>query len=114
MIRKALHPEYYRPEHPGPNPGDQDEILGADHIDHCVDAIRQSLMCSADISVLTWTWNENKRQNMEMGTILHTCRKFDKIQMWARKHAVYHNMDAGYREMNDPLDPSTWTDGFSG
>lgn len=39
MVRKALHPEYYKPHHPGPSPGDQDEILGTDHIDHCIDVI---------------------------------------------------------------------------
>ncbi|WYZ45800.1 hypothetical protein EsH8_IX_000025 [Colletotrichum jinshuiense] len=114
MIRQALHPEYYKPHHPGPNPGDEDEILGNDHIDHCVDAIRQSLTCNADISVLTWGWSKEKKKNLEMGTIVHTCRRFDKIQEWAREHAVYHIMDAGHREMNDPLDPETWIDGFTG
>ncbi|KAK3317707.1 hypothetical protein B0T19DRAFT_435447 [Cercophora scortea] len=114
MIRQALHPEYYKPHTPGPHPGEEDELLGHDHVDHCVDAIRQSLMCNADISVLTWRWNRKQKKNMEMGTILHTCRRFDKIQDWARKHAVYHNMDNEHREMNDPLDPDTWVDGFSG
>ncbi|KAK3689471.1 hypothetical protein B0T22DRAFT_440950 [Podospora appendiculata] len=74
----------------------------------------KSLMCNADISVLMWRWNKKQKKNMEMGTILHTCRRFDKIQEWARKHAVYHNMDNEHREMNDPLDPDTWVDGFSG
>lgn len=113
MIRKALHPEYYKPHTPGPNPGDQDELLGPDHIDHCVDAIRQSLMCTADVSVLVWTWNKKKKMNMEVGQIAHTCRKFDKIQEWARERAIYDGFDPAYRELNDPLDPDTWVNGFS-
>ncbi|KJR86044.1 uncharacterized protein SPSK_09941 [Sporothrix schenckii 1099-18] len=108
MVRKALHPEYYVPHTPGLHTGDEDELLGPHHIDHCIDAIRQSLMCSADISSLTWSWDEHRRRHMERGTVLHTCKRFDKIQEWARAHTVRMPFDATYRERNDPLDPETW------
>jgi DNA mismatch repair ATPase MutS len=114
MIRKALHPEYYHPHNPGPNPHDQDELLGVDHIDHCVDAIRQSLMCTADVSVLVWRWNKKRQQNMEVGQIAHTCRNFEKIQAWAKERAVYSGFDEWFREPNDPLDSDTWVGGFQG
>ncbi|EFX04069.1 hypothetical protein CMQ_997 [Grosmannia clavigera kw1407] len=114
MIRKALRPDYYKPHLPGPQPGDEDELLGPQHIDHCVDALRQSLMCNADISVLVWGWHQGRQRHTERGTILHTCKRFDKIHEWARQHAVYEAMDNGFREMNDPLDPSTWEGGYHG
>ena len=114
MVRKALHSEYYRPHNPGPNPGDQDELLGPDHVDHCIDAIRQSLMCSSDVSVLVWKWNKKWQRSLEVGQIVHTCRRFDKIQAWAKERAIYGGFDADYREANDPLDEDTWVDGFSG
>ncbi|KAK3322987.1 hypothetical protein B0H66DRAFT_621021 [Apodospora peruviana] len=113
MIRKALHPEYYKPHAAGPNPGDEDELLGPEHIDHCGDAMRQSLMCNSDVRVLVWTWNKEKQRNIEVGQIAHTRRRFDKIQAWARERAIYEGFDAAYRELNDPLDPDTWVDGFS-
>ncbi|KIH91993.1 hypothetical protein SPBR_09083 [Sporothrix brasiliensis 5110] len=72
MVRKALHPEYYEPHTPGLHTGDEDELLGPHHIEHCIDAIRQSLMCSADISSLTWSWDEDRHRHMERGTVLHT------------------------------------------
>jgi hypothetical protein len=129
MIRKALHPEYYKPMNPGEHTGDEDELLGFSHIDHCVDSIRQSLMvstfmisqisylsaplpglivskCTADISVLNWEWSDNRRKNQPIGNGYHTCRRFDKIQDWARQRATYLEMDFEYRTLNDPLNPA--------
>ncbi len=112
MIRKALHPEYYKPQNPGP--AGEDGLLGPHHIDHCVDAIRQSLMCSVDVSVLVWTWLPERQAHFERATVPHTCRNFEKIQEWGREHRVSGPFDREFRELNDPLDPSTWTEGFSG
>jgi hypothetical protein len=46
QIRQALHPKYY------PNWGMHTIGAREFHIDHCVDRIRQGLMCNADTSVL--------------------------------------------------------------
>jgi hypothetical protein len=112
MIRHALSPEYYKGQMPGPD--GEDELLGFHHINHCVDAIRQSLMCSVDVSVLTWRWNEERKTNTERGTIVHTCRNFDRIREWARERAITHTFDMDYHVLNDPLDSSTWVDGYQG
>ncbi|KAH8894624.1 hypothetical protein GQ53DRAFT_744732 [Thozetella sp. PMI_491] len=103
LIRQAFHPEYYKPHNPGPHAGDEDGLLGPSHISHCIDSIRQSLMCNADISVMNWVWNERKGQNQPIGQNYHTCRRFDKIQEWARQHATYEPVDVSFREMDDPL-----------
>ncbi|PQE19437.1 tat pathway signal sequence protein [Rutstroemia sp. NJR-2017a BBW] len=109
MIRKALRPDYYHNTMPG-----DDELFGVHHIDHCVDAIRQSLMCTVDVSVLTWGWDEGRRMHLEKGTVLHTCRNFDKVRDWAREHMVTEGFDSGFREMNYPLDRDTWLAGYNG
>ncbi|KAJ3737768.1 hypothetical protein DFJ43DRAFT_23524 [Lentinula guzmanii] len=45
-IRKALHPEYYNF-----TASELDRLLFREkHMDHCIDAIRQSLMCSGDVT----------------------------------------------------------------
>lgn len=97
-----------------PDPNDDGGVLEPHHIDHCVDAIRQSLMCSADITPLTWLWDEEKKQALAKATLVHTCRRFDKIQEWAEQHRYSELMDRFHRAVNDPLDPQTWIDGFSG
>ena len=51
MVRKATRPDYYTPDI---LEGDtEDRLIGPRHITHCIDAIRQSLMCASDISVYT-------------------------------------------------------------
>ncbi|KAF9891375.1 hypothetical protein FE257_004231 [Aspergillus nanangensis] len=52
-------------------------------MDHCVNSIRQSLMCSADISTIQWNWVEKDQlYNPDLRTI-HTCRDFEAIRDWA-------------------------------
>ena len=117
MIRMALHPDYYKAhaslDDRGANTVDE-ELFGDEHIDHCVDSIRQSLTCSSDISVLTWNWEHKQQRYIPRATVSHVCRRFDKIQEWARAYAANQDWDAQFRVLNDPLDPDTWTDGFTG
>ncbi|ETS85646.1 hypothetical protein PFICI_03671 [Pestalotiopsis fici W106-1] len=112
-IRKALHPDYYTVSSQ-PDPNDDGGVLEPHHIDHCVDTIRQSLMCNADISPLTWMWDDERAKILAKGTIVHTCRRFDKIQEWASRYNYGKMMDSTQKAVNDPLDPETWTEGFSG
>ena len=117
MIRMALHSDYYKGhvslQDRGGNQVDE-ELFGAEHIDHCVDSIRQSLTCNADTSVLTWNWNHGKQQHVPRASVAHVCKRFDKIQEWARAHAVHQDWDPQFRVLNDPLDPDTWTEVFTG
>jgi len=109
MIRKSLFSVYDKEY----DTKDTLKLLSFEHLDHCIDSIRQSLMCSADISVIPFQWIEEKEQLAARATVPHVCRDFDQIQEWARKRAVYHPLDVHYREMNDPLDSDTWLPGFS-
>ena len=60
--------------------------------DHCIDSIRQSLMCSADISPITWHWREDGfKQDMNN---THICRDFDAIMRWAEEHMVTREINS--------------------
>jgi len=61
-------------------------------------------------------WVEEDQQNEPEARVLQTCRNFQKIYEWAREYSLPGGIqvDLKYREMNDPLDPSTWTQGYSG
>lgn len=112
-IRKALHPEYYNTSSQ-PDPNNDGGVLEPHHIDHCVDAIRQSLMCNADITPLTWLWDGERKQTVAKATVVHSCRRFDKIQEWAAQYHYPKMMDRFHKAVNDPLDPETWTGNYSG
>ena len=91
MIRKALSPEYYPQMAPGLH-GEDDHLLGFKHTDHCIDAIRQSLMCSADVSPFVWRPDAMNRLRPE-GKVMHTCRNFEKIWEWAWDNRIRGNLD---------------------
>jgi hypothetical protein len=77
IIRKTIDIDYY-----GIN--EMDPATYRLHIEHCIDALRQSLMCSADISRFEVEWNEKfHRARPVFGRVTHTCRNFEKIRSWA-------------------------------
>ena len=99
MIRKALKPEYYKPMMVGDD--GEDELFGHTHIDHCVDSIRQSLMCSADISPLVWQWKEEFEETKIRADIVHSCRDFESIREWAVEHHLQDELDLKIRIDDD-------------
>jgi hypothetical protein len=64
-----------------------------EHIGHCIDSIRQSLMCSSDISVIVWQWRNETQLVHPHGGIVHTCRNFEKISEWAKENKAAVNVD---------------------
>ena len=84
QMRKAMYPERY-PNTP--------EGIHTPHMRHCISSIRQSLMCSADISPIVWQWSERSLAAKERSDVVHTCRNFDKIKEWARIHLLDHQQD---------------------
>lgn len=71
MIRQALYPDHYR--HP----------IDPSHVIHCVNSVRQSIMCMSDVSLVSWEWNQRLEFLIESAENVHTCRDFDRIKHWA-------------------------------
>jgi hypothetical protein len=55
------------------------------HMDHCIDQIRQSLMCSADLTPIPYGWYPRYNQVNGMFDVAHTCRDFEAVKEWARE-----------------------------
>ncbi|KAH6645445.1 hypothetical protein BKA67DRAFT_585069 [Truncatella angustata] len=85
-FRKLIHWDYYGPKYGGTeNP----EAFGKEHSDHCLDMVRQSLMCRPDTSIYPFHWgadgipsNHVKAQNPT------TCVKWDSLDGWASDRAL--------------------------
>ncbi|PMD48120.1 hypothetical protein L207DRAFT_391616, partial [Hyaloscypha variabilis F] len=90
MIRKAAYPDQY-PEmwvyHD--NGTVNHNSLPSFHLDHCIDGLRQHLMCTADITPYSFHYNLNDFYH-PFPQIWATgiCRDFDKIKNWALGHQV--------------------------
>ncbi|KAL4889700.1 hypothetical protein BDV59DRAFT_104749 [Aspergillus ambiguus] len=54
--------------------------LSIEHLDHCIDTICQSLMCSADISVVSWKWDTKAHRSFPIKSSTHTCRDSETVQ----------------------------------
>lgn len=52
-------------------------------MDHCIDSVRQSLMCSADVSTIHWIWDDIDGIYKADPRTIHMCRNFDAIRDWA-------------------------------
>jgi len=64
-----------------------DDYIVKLHASHCLDILRQQLMCHADTGVLgrIW-WNKDKPESFPDFNTFHQCENFDGIRQWAEEH----------------------------
>ncbi|KAK0755807.1 hypothetical protein N5P37_011681 [Trichoderma harzianum] len=78
-LRQSFWPEYYPPStHPN-------TIIHqgfACHLEHCIDHIRQMLMCSGDMTLIPTEWTDYLERNYVNSDVPHTCRNFAKLRDW--------------------------------
>ncbi|KAI8627285.1 hypothetical protein F5Y19DRAFT_442345 [Xylariaceae sp. FL1651] len=66
------------------------------HVDHCVEYIRESLMCQPDLSMVTFRWINNTAQHEDKAAFyptnfdadMHTCANWQHLDNWAGERAV--------------------------
>ncbi len=51
--------------------------------DHCIEALRESLTCSVDVSVVPYRWHPDTKIAEPDIRSMHMCRNFTKIRDWA-------------------------------
>ncbi|KAJ7485403.1 hypothetical protein FB451DRAFT_1229610 [Mycena latifolia] len=85
-----LDPDHYPEWRISPNiwPPSKAETESTMHIFHCVDLIRQSLMCQGDTSMVVFQWDDGTKEYRLRADVAHTCRKFDKLQDWAEERVL--------------------------
>lgn len=117
-LRKAFYPERWPKKWEYNEDGTVNRnTMQFRHWDHCIDILRSTLMCNADVSPITW------RLNLPVGAVLapnlettHTCRNFSKIVEWARMHeATDLRQEVTQEERqeiidNPPFDQTAWED----
>ncbi|OKL63118.1 hypothetical protein UA08_01256 [Talaromyces atroroseus] len=54
------------------------------HLVHCLDMIRQTLMCNLDTTVM-WLWDPDTFADGQ----LHVCKDFWGLHQWMTEHAAY-------------------------
>ncbi|KAH6661423.1 hypothetical protein BKA67DRAFT_493092, partial [Truncatella angustata] len=81
QVRKALYPEYYPPSQSSiPSKTDTNNENLAEH---CLDYVRQAVMCNADTTLVTHKWFESAQTFGPNFRTQHTCRNFDALMDWS-------------------------------
>ncbi|KAI1337303.1 hypothetical protein F5Y15DRAFT_425905 [Xylariaceae sp. FL0016] len=75
FIRKSFYPDYYVEM--------TSHRTWRAHLEHCIDAVRLSLMCAGDMTLIPVKWSENRNWIMPIFETVHTCRDFDALRAWA-------------------------------
>jgi hypothetical protein len=78
--------DYYRAKGKGAFTN-SDEIVRL-HVSHCIDILRQQLMCQADVGVFGQVWYRATPEDTPAAFVDfntdHKCRNYDDIREWAR------------------------------
>ncbi|KAI5868033.1 hypothetical protein GGS23DRAFT_8141 [Durotheca rogersii] len=90
LIRQNVYKDHYAPL--GGDTSAQPEHLQG-HLNHCIDALRQFVMCQADVGVFSFTFPFNDGDPWPNYSTPHTCRNFDSIRRWAIDHIVPRGPD---------------------
>lgn len=65
------------------------------HYEHCLDIVRQRIMCTADPGIVTFNWVENVKGVYPDFNTEHVCHNFDALLEWNKEFEVVLPVD-GY------------------
>ncbi|KAK1993872.1 hypothetical protein LX36DRAFT_537726, partial [Colletotrichum falcatum] len=81
MLRKYLYRSHYNATYTGPELESQ-----LDHMSHCIDVLRESLICNGDIAIITYDWRKGHKLPWPNFKVEHECKNWDKILRWSKEH----------------------------
>jgi len=100
LLRKSLHYnfEYYHAL--GKGAFQNDDLILKTHITHCLDILRQQLMCSVDMGMLGQVWWDRKEPKpfVDFNT-KHVCRNFEAVRQWAEEKQLPADAPIDFLEM---------------
>ncbi|MCJ1360357.1 MAG: hypothetical protein MMC33_010362 [Icmadophila ericetorum] len=79
---------------------DQEIIDLPTHINHCVDIVRQSIMCRANTAIVTYSWIKESRVPKTNFHGYSQCMDWDKFEAWADEYTI-NILEPG--ELNHPI-----------
>ncbi|GLI82149.1 hypothetical protein PoHVEF18_010551 [Penicillium ochrochloron] len=84
FLRKATYPEYYNESH---GFTDLPHVVRL-HLDHCIELLRQFVVCQGDVGLYTFQWLEHYPTPYPKFSTWHQCRNTDSIEAWITQGAA--------------------------
>ncbi|KAH8892918.1 hypothetical protein GQ53DRAFT_584006, partial [Thozetella sp. PMI_491] len=97
--------QYSWPEYYFPNYTDEDFAINRFHNMHCIDQLRQGVLCNGDTQVTTFKWLDWTNFPSVNDTAPHQCVNFEKIDRWSKERSIDNIYDPGYL-MHPTLGPA--------
>lgn len=85
-----MYPSYYFPDL-----SEQEMADNRNHNEHCIDTLRQSIMCHADTTPATMRWDQTQKLPIINVSSPHECVNWASINGWARQRSV-DTFEPGY------------------
>ncbi|KAH7394355.1 hypothetical protein BKA66DRAFT_410649 [Pyrenochaeta sp. MPI-SDFR-AT-0127] len=86
MLRQATYENYYKDK---AEPWEDSPQVLRHHLDHCIDNLRQKLMCEADTGILTYVWVKDHPAPFPDFNVQHKCRNIENILEWVSERQTY-------------------------
>lgn len=93
----------------GEGPFVNSEYIVRVHTTHCLDIVRQVLMCNPDVGVLGQVWWQPEGDSQPMAFVdfntKHRCRDYEGIRRWAEAHQMPSEEDVDMGRFYEPPKP---------
>ena len=66
-------------------------------MDHCIDSIRQNLMCNADLAMMGFRWVDDSLEPKPNFRGQHECVNWESIEEWASERSFNPDDQANLR-----------------
>ncbi|KAH7390059.1 hypothetical protein BKA64DRAFT_757038 [Cadophora sp. MPI-SDFR-AT-0126] len=84
---KRIH-KFLNVEHYWPNATAEELFLLRAHNFHCLDTLRQAIMCHGDTSLITFKWGTKQPVPSANWSTPHTCRSWEALEEWNKERFV--------------------------
>jgi len=64
-------------------------------VDHCIEMLRQVLMCSSDLGIITYNFVSFRPEAWPDFNTVHQCRDFEKVVNWYHDRELYTTKTGG-------------------
>ncbi|PWI67688.1 hypothetical protein PCL_02609 [Purpureocillium lilacinum] len=87
FVRQFSYRKHYDYSHT--NGFNQSEQFLRQHADHCIESLRKSLVCAADVTPMVYLPDENSKYGYDADfNMRRKCKNYTRVQQWARDHAA--------------------------
>ncbi|KAJ3483548.1 hypothetical protein NLG97_g7284 [Lecanicillium saksenae] len=92
---KRLH-HYMYPDYYFANLTEEQRELNEYHTHHCLDMLRQSVMCHGDTQLITMQWLKSATTPTGTFKMPHKCADWTQLENWASSRRIERLMEPGY------------------